>query len=147
MDNFLFLLLIDAVDLADRQSALIAVLEAQRDQALDVATRAVAQMKNAKLAILADHIRTRQDFHQDSLTKCIVAIGLELAGIPISPIRSQKLQAFASYYGVSYDVATDIYLGKFGNLFEDERTCGLFQLETVTREEASRILRRLAARG
>ena len=144
MENIYFFLLLEALDITDRQSALIAVLEAQRDQALKIATEAVAQMRAARLTMLADHIVTREDFNQDIPIQCVVGIGLKLVGRTVTGSRSVDNAAFAEYYGLTADETSALFWGQYGDLFYDELNHDKYNLHRISREEAARILRRLA---
>jgi len=144
MENFLFYLLLDAVDLADRQSALIAVLEIQRDQSLDLAQRAVAQMKSARLNMLADHINTREDFNQDLPDKCVIGIGLALVGK--NSFCDDRETVFAEYYGLTVAQTDALFWGQYNDLLPNELNHERTKLHRVTREEVVRVLRRLASK-
>jgi len=144
MENFLFYLLLDAVDLADRQSALIAVLEIQRDTSLDLAKQAVTQMKSARLNMLADHISTREDFNQDLPDKCVIGIGLKLVGK--DAFYPERLSVFADYYGLTPEQVDALFWGQYNDLLSNELNHDKTKLHRVTNEEVVRVLRRLAAK-
>ena len=147
MENLLlFSLLLDSFELLDRQTVLIHETALQRDLALDIATKAVAQMKSAKLLMLADHIDTREDFDQDIPVNCVIGIGLKLVGRNVTGFRDKDKEAFSDYYGLTASETDALFWAQYGNLFPDESNHDTFNLYRIERGEVTRILRRLARR-
>lgn len=97
-------------------------------------------MPNEKLLHLADVIESRQDFNQDQPSKCVVGIGLEVAGIE-TDVFSNEIELFANHYGVTYEVADAIFWANYSEIFDDEND--VLNI-LVDRFEAARILRRVA---
>lgn len=98
---------------------------------------------NIKLLTLANEIYNRHDFNQDIPNTCVIGIGLELIGLKASTFSSDT-SLFAANYAVTFPQANALYWAKYQDLFPDELNHNASELYRVTRQEASRVLRRLA---